>query len=132
MAYKTKQKNFVLDCFKKHEDESITAQKLMEYLREQNISVGMATIYRHLSKLTDDGMIRKFTNDEGESATYRYSDKKRDCKNHFHLVCNGCGKLIHLECANLSSLYSHILSEHNFKVDTEKTVFYGTCTECKN
>ncbi len=132
MAYKTKQKNFVLECLKKHEDESLTAEKIMEYLKSDNVAVGTATVYRHLNKLTADGMIRKFVSGDNDSATYRYFDKKRGCESHFHLVCNGCGKLIHLECENLSSVYTHILSEHNFKVDTVKTVFYGICDECKN
>jgi len=132
MAYKTKQKNFVLDCLKKHENESLTAEKIMEYLKDENISVGMATVYRHLGKLTEDGMIRKLPVSENESATYRYFDKKRGCESHFHLLCNNCGKLIHLECENLTSVYSHILSDHNFKVDTVKTVFYGICEDCNN
>ncbi len=130
MAYKTKQKNFVLDCLKNHENESMTAEKIMEYLRAENVSVGMATIYRHLNRLCEEGLVRKFVTDDTESAAYRYFDEKRGCHSHFHLVCNSCGKLIHLECTNLSSVYNHILSEHNFKVDTVKTVFYGVCEEC--
>ena len=131
MAYKTKQKSFVLECLKKHENESMSAEKLIEYLKEENISVGTATVYRHLNKLTEAGMVRKFITEDNESATYRYFDKKRGCESHFHLVCNGCGKLIHLECENLSSVYEHILSDHNFKVDTVKTVFYGLCKKCE-
>ena len=131
MAYKTKQKNFVLDCLKKHENESLSAEKIMEYLKKENISVGMATISRHLNNLCENGFIRKFASSDNESATYRYFDETKGCNSHFHLVCNSCGKLFHLECENLTSVYSHILSKHDFKVDTMKTVFYGVCKSCE-
>ena len=131
MAYKTKQKNFVYECFKNNENENMTAEKIMEYLKNNNISVGMATIYRHLNKLCEDGYIRKFASDENESAVYRYLGERHDCDTHSHLVCNSCGKLIHLECDDLSNVYNHIFKKHDFQVDTVKTVFYGLCRSCK-
>ena len=42
-----------------------------------------------------------------------------------------CGKLIHLECTELSLIGDHLREEHGFDIDHARTVFYGTCNECR-
>lgn len=129
--YKTKQKNFVLECIKKHENENLTSENIISFLKKDGVSVSNATVYRHLNALLADNSIRKILDPNGVYV-YRYFDKSRDCESHFHLVCDSCGKLIHLECSSLEKLYTHIKDEHGFVVDGVKTVFYGKCRDCLN
>lgn len=131
VVYKTKQQNFIFECIQKHKDENLSTEKIIEYLKKDGISVGVSTVYRQLNKLCQDKKIRKFTPNENEGAVYRYIDKKRNCDSHFHLVCNVCNELIHLECDSIANVYSHIFSEHEFEVDGVKTVFYGVCKKCR-
>lgn len=131
MVYKTKQQNFILECMKKHCEEDLSVDKIIEYLKKDGVSVGVSTVYRQLSKLCEEKKVRKFTHGENDGAVYRYMDKKRNCDSHFHLVCCKCNKLIHLECDSIATVYRHIFLEHEFEVDTEKTVFYGICKKCK-
>ena len=49
----------------------------------------------------------------------------------FHCKCEKCGKLIHLECTELSLIGEHLREEHGFSIDHARTVFYGTCNECR-
>lgn len=53
-----------------------------------------------------------------------------ECREHYHLKCTECGKLIHAECKFLSELSAHIYNEHGFKVDGSRTVLYGVCGDC--
>lgn len=129
-TYKTKQKDFVLACLQKHENENLTSENIISYLKEDGYIVSNATVYRHLNTLLDDRSIRRILNPQGVFV-YRYFDKKRNCDSHFHLVCDKCGKLIHLECDELKNLYEHIEEEHDFSVDGVKTVFYGKCKICR-
>ena len=131
VAYKTKQQNFILECLKKHKNENLSADKIIEYLKKDGVSVGMSTVYRQLGRLCEDKKIRKFSTGENEGAVYRYIDKKRNCDTHFHLVCNVCNDLIHLECESIATVYRHIFSDHEFEVDGVKTVFYGVCKKCR-
>ncbi|MBE7054827.1 MAG: transcriptional repressor [Ruminococcaceae bacterium] len=123
--YETRQKTAILD-FLRNCDGHITASGIVKGLSEQGVRIGTATVYRHLEKLENKGMIRKYITDRG--ACYQYAG---DCGgNHFHLKCTQCGTLLHIDCAFLEKLAPHILEHHNFKVDNFRTVMYGKCENC--
>lgn len=128
--YKTKQKNFVLECLKKHENENLTSENIIGFLKQEGVSVSNATVYRHLNSLLEDKSVRRIMGSDGVFV-YRYFDKTKNCERHSHLVCDSCGKLIHLECESLDKIYEHIKNEHGFSVDGIKTVFYGKCKDCR-
>ena len=50
---------------------------------------------------------------------------------HFHLICEKCGKLIHLDCHEAEHLLVHIKDEHGFAIDVSKVNFYGLCDDCQ-
>ena len=50
-----------------------------------------------------------------------------DC---FLLKCERCGRILHLDCAQLSPLYRHIREEHHFIINPRKTLLYGLCETC--
>ena len=56
--------------------------------------------------------------------------KRHGAEPYFHCKCKDCGKLIHVRCSKLSAMQSHLLSSHGFKIDSHRTVLYGTCGEC--
>jgi Fur family ferric uptake transcriptional regulator len=72
--------------------------------------------------------VRRY-NLEGE-ACYQYIDESGGCREHFHLKCEKCGTLIHLECAVLNDTADHVRREHRFEINPFKTVFYGICKNC--
>lgn len=128
-GYKTKQRSLILDILIENKSDHITAETLLEILKGRGETVGKSTIYRYLDKLVAEGKVRKFVIGEGNSACYQYTSSD-ECSKHYHLKCTACGKLIHTECGFLNDVYAHVETEHNFKVDTSKTVFYGLCENC--
>ncbi len=131
-GYKTKQRDTILKYMTDHQDAHVTVNTISDYLSEQGTPVGTATIYRHLEKLVESGRVRKYTVDSGTGACFQYVSEDRLCHEHFHLKCEKCGKLIHLECSFMKELSEHILAGHGFEIDPRRTVFYGSCRDCLN
>ncbi|MCR4924056.1 MAG: transcriptional repressor [Lachnospiraceae bacterium] len=131
-AYKTKQRDELIDYFAKLGGKHTTAIEVCNGLKARGSSIGLATVYRQLEKLVDEGIVKKYFIDEGSSACFEYvkdgeGDPYPSC---FHLKCEKCNKLIHLDCDEIKNLEEHISRHHGFVVDPMRTVFYGLCMEC--
>lgn len=128
MAYQTKQQQAVLRCLEDRREASVTAAELAEDLRRTGCSVGLATVYRQLEKLEAAGRVHKVNTEEG--AFYQYCDHasgERDC---FLLKCEGCGRMLHLDCSHLQGLYDHLEEAHHFRINPRRTLFTGLCDVC--
>ena len=130
--YNTRQKNDIIECLKAAKGTQMTVSDLNYRLHGQGVNIGMTTIYRHLEKLLEDGVVNKYTADGDRSAYFEYIGKE-DCHKPrcFHCKCVKCGKLIHLDCGELSGVVKHLEESHGFTVDPVKTVFYGLCRTCR-
>ncbi|MBR2812578.1 MAG: transcriptional repressor, partial [Solobacterium sp.] len=113
-----------------HPDRHITAREAHEQFLNDGVKIGLATVYRQMEKLVDQGVLIKYAVDEHSPACFVYSGhgRREEC---YHLKCTSCGRLIHLHCEEVSRLQEHILAEHGFTIDTARTVFYGLCASCR-
>lgn len=127
-SYRTKQGQLVLECFLNNKGKHLTIEDICTYLKENGTPVGTTTVYRQVQKLSDEGIITRYSVDSESAACFQYSGD--NCQMHFHLKCNKCSQLFHASCSFIESVESHIFSHHGFKVDNSRTVFYGTCQEC--
>lgn len=128
--YQTKQKSYILNILKENKDKHLNAEEIFMILKEQNLSVSLATLYRYLDKLVNENIVRKYTSSHLGKACYQYIDSHCHKHNHFHLICLKCNKLIHLDCDLIDSFLSHVEEHHKFKISKEKVVYYGYCDEC--
>ena len=115
----------------KNKEKHTNVQEISAFLSAEGTPVGVATIYRQLDRLVEQGLVRKYAFDGKTSACYQYIEDEEQCRSHFHLKCLGCGRLIHLDCEHLAGLARHIEEEHDFVIDYSQTVFYGRCSDCK-
>ena len=85
--------------------------------------------WEQLDKLAASGHLHKINTAEG--AFYHLcahtEDSHRDC---FLLKCSRCGRIRHLDCSHLHSLYQHLEQEHHFRIDPRRTVLTGRCDRC--
>jgi hypothetical protein len=81
-----------------------------------------------LESLVHDNRVMKF--EAGASACYQYVEQPEKYRNHYHLICVACGRMIHLDCSEMDELKKHMLAEHQFVLDSFKTVLYGHCENC--
>ncbi len=130
MAYETKQKKTVEEIFEFHQGECFTAENIVTLLKQGGISVSSATVYRHLDSLVKSGKVAKIPT---QSGIFLYQYNKCNSRPHQHcsLMCIECGKVIHMDCNELSKLSIHVKEKHNFSIDHFKTVIYGKCIDCE-
>lgn len=89
-----------------------------------------SSIYRNLSALCSDGLARKFRAEGQSSFVYQYVGDRGECRDHFHLKCIECGRLVHLECRMGEELKAHIKESHGFTIDSGRSILYGVCKDC--
>ncbi len=131
-TYKTPGRQHLLNYLRTHPDCDFTADDLLDALNTAgSFSTGKSSLYRHLSELCADGVLRKYRPDGQSACLYRYIASE-DCSHHFHLKCLDCGRLVHLDCSVSEQLLSHLLSDHHFQVDSGRSVLYGVCEGCKD
>ncbi len=130
--YNTKQKDLLASYLKETGGKHFTVEDVRKHFASKNCEIGVATVYRYLEKMIGEGVVSKYIIDEHSAACFQYLDEKEcDRKHeHFHLKCEVCGKLIHLESKALSFAQNKIDAEYGFSVDPKRTVLYGVCSDC--
>ena len=123
--YNTQQKKLILDCLIENSNVYISVEEISKYLASKGIQVGVTTIYRYLNSLEKDGALRV----EIIRNTRYFQYIIDECKKHYHLKCEKCGKIEHLDCDEIMTLCSHVKKEHDFVI-SQKNVIYGMCGSC--
>ena len=133
-SYKTKQKENLLDYLAENEGKHITACDVCDHFKGMGIPIGQSTVYRQLERLVDEGILNKYTIDVNSPACFEYMNAKSHGEGEvcFHAKCEKCGKLIHLHCDEMIEISRHLAKEHNFTLDTKRTVLYGLCDKCRD
>ena len=118
----SKQRDMILEYLKGTKAHP-TPEQVYDDLRLLHPELGIATVYRNLKTLHQQGLVRKLNVGEGKD---RYD---ADTGNHYHFLCS--------ECGGVSDLYEDDL-EVVFKKDTGVTVhtqeiyFCGICKDCNS
>ena len=98
MQRMTKQRQAVLNELTRVNDFR-SAQQIFEDLRTNGQHVGLATVYRSLQGLAEDGRIDALRSSEGESL-YRICTSNG---HHHHLVCRECGHAEEIEQSQIEA-----------------------------
>lgn len=130
--YQTKQMAELHSYLKSVQGQHVTVNDICVYFKTKGITVGTTTVYRHLERMVEKGIVAKYTVDGTSSACFEYLGERDTCYKPacFHCKCESCGKLIHLQCDEVSRLSQHMMETHGFELNALRTVFYGICSEC--
>ena len=102
-----------------------SAQQLHARLRGQGDGIGLATVYRTLQHLAEDGEVDVLRGADGEAMYRRCSTG-----HHHHLVCRTCRTTVEVDSAAVERWARGVGEEHGF-ADVEHVVeVYGTCARC--
>jgi len=126
--YKTRQRTILLDYLEHHADELLSAQRIADDLRGEDVS--LSSVYRNLAELEAEGKLRRSSKGPAREVYYQYIDSA-PCKGALHLSCRRCGKTFHMEPDGAERLVSAVAREEGFAIDRGETVLYGVCGDCQ-
>jgi Fe2+ or Zn2+ uptake regulation protein len=100
-----------------------TSDELILYMNKTHPDVSLATIYRNLSILLEDGAVIKLN--LGNSNFYEAVKEK-----HYHFVCRECNNIIDIPLDKMNEIMIPKEIMDNQSVDHD-FVFFGYCKNCK-
>ena len=119
----SKQREALIEILKST-DTHPTADWLYSQLRKQFPNVSLATVYRNLRQLSEQGeILALLSNSEPE----HYDGCTKD---HYHFMCSKCGAVKDLEIEVLSDLNSEVSKKTGFEISRHSLMFYGICRDC--
>ncbi len=130
--YRTKSRDQILMFFKNHKEKIVSAAEIHDFLEIEEHKVNLATIYRNLDKMTEDGVLMKYKDSQEDKAVYQYVGEDDNCQEHLHMQCVKCKKVMHLECDFMNEIAKHLTSHHQFGLQCSKSILYGICNNCSD
>ncbi len=102
-----------------------SAQDLHALLRDRGATVGLATVYRALQALVDDGQVDVLRGADGEASYRRCSPV-----HHHHLVCRTCRRTVEVADPPVERWAARVAAEHGFADVRHQLEVFGTCSRC--
>lgn len=105
----------------------LSVEDIEHQLRQRNLRIGKATVYRTLDILARSGLITE--RDFGEG--FRRYERVPGHPHHEHLICVRCGKVIEFTNERLERLKALVADEYGFEHHHHRLEIYGVCRECR-
>lgn len=105
-----------------------TAQELVDELRGDAVSVGLASVYRALETLDGLGLVHRLDVGDG---TARYEAAHAGGHHHHHVICSVCGAVAQFEDDALERAITALEARLDYAIDAHDVVLRGTCPECR-
>lgn len=105
----------------------VSAQDVYARLRADGSTIGLATVYRQLQALVDDGGVDAIRGTDGETV---YRVCAPEATHHHHLVCRDCGATVEVRGPAVEK-WARSVAEENGYTDVDHTVeLFGRCPAC--
>jgi Fur family ferric uptake transcriptional regulator len=120
----TPQREMIIEALA-HSPHHITAEEVYAKVHERARAVNIATIYRTLELLVEQGMASRAGLQDGR-VVYAASNHG----SHLHLVCRACGNAINASQEILASLEEQLRQQYGFAADLQHLTIAGLCSDC--
>jgi len=120
----TPQREMVIETIA-HSGRHMTAEEVFETVRARARAVNIATVYRALDLLVEEGLASRADLGGGRVvyATSRHGP-------HVHLVCRHCGRVTDAVVTPFEPLFGRILEQYGFSCSPQHFAIYGLCSGC--
>lgn len=102
----------------------MTAEEVCAHVQKQFPHINMSTVYRTLELLVGLGLVRETYLGPGR----RYFEVEEE-EPHHHLICDSCGKVIHVHDEDLSDLPQVMTKDRGFYI--REVIIRGQCQHCQ-
>ena len=108
------------------EEQDATAQEIYARLRRRGERVGLATVYRTLSVLSERGVVDELAHRPSETC-YRLCSPGH----HHHLVCSECHRVEELRSCDLEPWVDRAAGSRGFVPTSHTLEVVGLCASCR-
>ena len=102
-----------------------TAEELLAEGRRRGEAAGRATVFRTLDLLARLGYIGRVSDGGRQGYVVCSPD------HHHHLVCSGCGKVLHLAGCPIDGYLHEVAASTGFQIDRHHLELRGLCPSCR-
>lgn len=102
-----------------------TADEIYQSLSGNFPNMSVATVYNNLKLFTKIGFVQEMTYGDA-SSRFDFS-----CTQHYHAVCENCGKVTDFHYPELDELEKGVQDLVGFKIVRHRLEVYGLCPECQ-
>lgn len=125
----TRQKKLIIDCLNKYGSNHMTVDDIFKLINAQDSQISIATVYRNLKLLEEQGSVKKVFVSDDSTAYYELAENSTS-HSHHHLICRQCGAIIDFEEDLLDALEKMIEVTKGFQIQDHRVAFYGICKQC--
>ena len=108
-------------------DEHREAEEIYLALRERDVHVSRATVYRTMNILYQHDLVRRMNIGDGK---WRY-EHWLDCHQHDHLICIRCGTIVEFMNPQIEEIQKDIADKFNYKLVKHVHQLFGLCKQCR-
>ena len=121
----SKQRELILETLRQNPSHP-TAEQVFDLVRQKDSNISLATVYRNLNQLADNGIIRKIDYLD-EVSHFDHTLTK-----HYHFICTSCSKVIDIDNNIIPHFCEQIAEQTGLVVTSAEFFFKGICPNCRN
>lgn len=119
----------ILDLFEQSNKRHMTAEEVYRLLSNEDLDIGLATVYRVLTQFEQAGLLIRHHFDS-DKAVFELNEGDH----HDHLVCLQCGKVEEFLDSEIEKRQHRIAKERGFSIHDHSLQIYADCIKenCPN
>ena len=114
----------IINVFETSSSRHLSAEDIYRHLLEDQMDVGLATVYRVLTQFEQAGILMRHHFESGKAV---YELDQGD--HHDHLVCNQCGRVEEFYDEEIEVRQTNIAKDRGFKILGHSLHIYADCTK---
>lgn len=112
----------ILDLFRRSAARHLTAEDVYRQLLDEQVDIGLATVYRVLTQFEQAGLLARHHFESGKAVF-----ELNDGRHHDHLVCLQCGRVEEFADPEIERRQVKVAKERGFTVVEHALYLYADC-----
>lgn len=116
----------ILQIFENSKERHLSAEDIHAQLKNDEMELGLATIYRVLTQFEQAGLLNRHFF-EGGRAVFELNAGEH----HDHLICTQCGKVVEFCSPEIEQLQNKVAEQYGFLLESHEHYLYALCKKCQ-